>query len=145
MAFITKSQINQRFRLRMTSVLLGSSVLWDWRIVCSSPDPGHVSFCYHWASVVRPSSSVVNLLHFNFLLWNHWANLDQTWMGWSLGGPLSELYPMTPSTNRNGKMCWVCQGLHFIQLDQSHPMALYKSYYPWFVILLRFWLISRKP
>jgi len=53
MAFITKSQINQRFRFRMTSVLLGRSVLWDWRIVFSSPDPkGHVSFCYHWASVV---------------------------------------------------------------------------------------------
>ena len=33
----------------------------------------------------------------NILLWNCLANRDQTLMEWSLGGPLSELCPMTPS------------------------------------------------
>ena len=32
---------------------------------------GHVSFCHHLASVVRPS---VNFSHFNLLLWNCWPN-----------------------------------------------------------------------
>ena len=31
------------------------------------------------------------------LLWNHWANLNQTLLKWSLGGPLSKLCPSAPS------------------------------------------------
>jgi hypothetical protein len=27
----------------------------------------------------------------NLLLWNYWANLNQTLLKWSLGGPLSKL------------------------------------------------------
>jgi hypothetical protein len=29
----------------------------------------------------------------NLLLWNYWANLNQTLLKWSLGGPLSQLCP----------------------------------------------------
>jgi hypothetical protein len=63
----------------------------SWLGAFNSPDPkGHVSICYHWASVV-------NLLYFHILLWNYWANWDYTWQDWwCLGGPLSELYSMIP-------------------------------------------------
>jgi hypothetical protein len=50
----------------------------------SSPDPkGHVRYCHHLASVVRPSSVVrrpsVNFSYFNLLLWNNWTKWNQTW------------------------------------------------------------------
>ena len=49
-------------------------------LIFSSPDPkGQVSYCHHWASVVRPS---VNFSHFNQLLWSHWPNLNQTLVEW---------------------------------------------------------------
>jgi hypothetical protein len=46
--------------------------------IFSSPDPkGHVRYCHHLASVVRPSSVVrrpsVNFSYFNLLLWNNWT------------------------------------------------------------------------
>ena len=34
----------------------------------------------------------------SFLLWNYWANLNQTLLKWSLGGPLSKLCPSAPSS-----------------------------------------------
>ena len=34
----------------------------------------------------------------NLLLWNYWVNLNQTLLKWSLGGPLSKLYPSAPSS-----------------------------------------------
>ena len=33
----------------------------------------------------------------NLLLWNYWANLNQTLLRWSLDGPLSKLCPSAPS------------------------------------------------
>ena len=39
----------------------------------------------------------------NLLLWNYWANLNQTLLRWSLGGPLSKLCPSTPSCIQNGR------------------------------------------
>jgi hypothetical protein len=33
----------------------------------------------------------------NLLLWNYWANLNQTLLKWSLGGPLSKLCLSAPS------------------------------------------------
>ena len=47
----------------------------------------------------RPS---VNFSHFNQLLWNHWANLNQTLVEWSLDGPLPKLCPMIPTSNQDG-------------------------------------------
>jgi hypothetical protein len=60
---------------------------------------GQVSYCHHWASVVRPS---VNFSHFNQLLWSHWTNLNQTLVEWSLDGPLPKLCPVIPTSNQDG-------------------------------------------
>ena len=38
----------------------------------------------------------------NLLLWNYWANLGQTLLKWSLGGPLSKLCPSAPSCIQDG-------------------------------------------
>ena len=38
----------------------------------------------------------------NLLLWNYWANLNQTLLKWSLGGPLSNLCPSAPSCIQDG-------------------------------------------
>jgi hypothetical protein len=38
----------------------------------------------------------------NLLLWNYWANLNQTLLRWSLGGPLSKLCPSAPSCIQGG-------------------------------------------
>ena len=39
----------------------------------------------------------------NLLLWNYWANLNQTLLKWSLGGPLSKLCPSAPSCIQDGR------------------------------------------
>ena len=39
----------------------------------------------------------------NLLLWNCWANLNQTLLKWSLGGPLSKLCPSVPSCIQDGR------------------------------------------
>ena len=39
---------------------------------------------------------------FFLLLWNYWANLNQTLLKWSLGGPLSKLCPSAPSCIQDG-------------------------------------------
>jgi hypothetical protein len=38
-----------------------------------------------------------------FLLWNYWANLNQTLLKWFLGGPLSKLCPSAPSCIQDGR------------------------------------------
>ena len=37
------------------------------------------------------------------LLWNYWANLNQTLLKWSLCGPLSKLCPSAPSCIQDGR------------------------------------------
>jgi hypothetical protein len=37
------------------------------------------------------------------LLWNYWANLNQTLLKWSLGGSLSKLCPSAPSCVQDGR------------------------------------------
>jgi hypothetical protein len=39
----------------------------------------------------------------NLLLWNYWANLNQTLLKLSLGGPLSKLCPSAPSYIQDGR------------------------------------------
>ena len=39
----------------------------------------------------------------NLLLWNYWANLNQTLLKWSLGGPLLKLCPSAPSCIQDGR------------------------------------------
>jgi hypothetical protein len=52
-------------------------------VIClffSSPGPkGQVRYCHHLASIVRP----LTFSHFNLLLWNSLAKLNQTWQGFS--------------------------------------------------------------
>ena len=56
------------------------------------------------SSVVRPSvRPSVNFSHFNQLLWNHWANLNQTLVEWSLDGPLPKLCSVIPTSNQDGR------------------------------------------
>ena len=38
----------------------------------------------------------------NLILWNYWANLNQTLLKWSLDGPLSKLCPSAPSYIQDG-------------------------------------------
>jgi hypothetical protein len=63
--------------------------------------PGQVSYCNHFASVVRRPS--VNISHFNLLLRNHWANCNQTLVEWSLDGPLPQFCPLIPTSNQGGR------------------------------------------
>ena len=69
----------------------------------------HLTQRVMWAIVTteRPSSVVrrpsVNFSHFNQLLWNHWANLNQTLVEWSLDGPLPKLCPVIPTSNQDGR------------------------------------------
>ena len=39
----------------------------------------------------------------NLLLWNYCANLNQTLLKWTLGGPLSKLCPSAPSCIQDGR------------------------------------------
>ena len=39
----------------------------------------------------------------NLLLWNYWANLNQTLLNWSLGGPLLKLCPLAPACIQDGR------------------------------------------
>ena len=36
------------------------------------------------------------------LLWNYWANLNQTLLKWFLGGPLPKLCPAFQNTDQDG-------------------------------------------
>jgi hypothetical protein len=50
-------------------------------------------------SYVNLSSAVAAKNHF---LWNYWANLNQTLLKWSLGGPLPKLCPAFQNTDQDG-------------------------------------------
>ena len=39
----------------------------------------------------------------NLLLWNYWANLNQTLLKWFLDGPLPKLCPVIPTSNQDGR------------------------------------------
>ena len=39
----------------------------------------------------------------NLLLWNYWANLNQTLLKWSLSGPLPKLCPAFQTSNQDGR------------------------------------------
>ena len=93
----------------ITSKVLRSSYWICWLL--DHLTKGHVSFCHQVSFVVRRMSSssslsslsVVNILHFNLFLRNHWANLDQTLVEWSLDGPLSKLCPVIPASNQGAR------------------------------------------
>ena len=37
------------------------------------------------------------------LLWNYWANLNQTLLQWFLDGPLPKLCPVIPTSSQDGR------------------------------------------
>jgi hypothetical protein len=39
----------------------------------------------------------------NKILWNYWANFNQTLLNWFLGGPLSKVCPSAPSCIHDGR------------------------------------------
>ena len=72
---------------------------------------GHVSFCYHLASIVCHALS-----HLNLLLCKHRTKLKQTRLGWSLGCPLSKYVQQPHPTFKvaaiaQTEMC-ICQNEH---------------------------------
>ena len=61
-----------------------------------------VNFCDRPMSVVCcPSCSVHNFVK-HLLLLNHWANLDETWQGCSLGEALPKLFKRLNSNHNSG-------------------------------------------
>ena len=60
-----------------------------------------VSFCDRpMSGVCRPSCVIHNF--FKHLLLNHWANLDETWQGCSLGEALPKLFKRLNSNHNSG-------------------------------------------
>jgi hypothetical protein len=52
------------------------------------------------AITFRPS---INISYFNVLLRNHWINCNQTLVEWALDGPLSNMFPVIPTSNQDGR------------------------------------------
>ena len=61
-----------------------------------------VSFCDRPMSGVRRPSCVVHNFFKHLLLLNHWANLDDTWQGCSLGEALPKLFKRLNSNHNSG-------------------------------------------
>ena len=85
------------------------------------------------------------------LLWNYWANLNQTFLKWSLGGPLSKLCPSAPpllkiEISSNGQNCSIfSQKVPKFEL-YKHNDELFNIYYGiflWTLNFCRFWPIMQ--
>ena len=61
-----------------------------------------VSFCDRPMSGVRSSSCIVHNFFKHLLLLNHWASLDETWQGCSLGEALPKLFKRLNSKHNSG-------------------------------------------
>ena len=75
-----------------------------WVTLFSSPEHKvlMVSFCDRPMSGVRRASSGVHNFFKHLLLLNHWANLDETWQGCSMGEALPKLFKRLNSTPNSG-------------------------------------------
>ena len=73
-------------------------------LIFSSPEHKvlMVSFCDRPMSVVRHPSCIVHNFFKHLLLLNHWANLDETWQGYSLGEALPKLFKRLNSNHNSG-------------------------------------------
>ena len=98
------------FFYKMIPVLLQGAV-WGYAALCDSSScffssPEHkvlmVSFCDRPMSGVRRPSCVVHNFCKHLLLLNHWANLDETWQGCSLGEALPKLFKRLNSNHNSG-------------------------------------------
>ena len=79
------------------------------KIQVNNPGPfwpflAHLSTkCSWWAFVIAQCpSSVVHNFFKHLLLLNHWANLDETWQGCSLGEALPKLFKRLNSSHNSG-------------------------------------------
>jgi hypothetical protein len=61
-----------------------------------------LNFCRFWPIMQFRKKGGWNLKK-SLLLWNYWANLNQTLLKWSCGGPLSKLCPSAPSCIQDGR------------------------------------------
>jgi hypothetical protein len=55
--------------------------------------------------------------HKNLLLRNHWANCNQTFVEWSLDGPLPKLCPVILTSNQDGHIQWLFHQ-NFVLIEQ---------------------------
>jgi hypothetical protein len=69
------------------------------------------------------------------LLWNDWANLNQTLLKWSLAGPLSKLCLSAPSCIQDGQGSFQ-QSLVEIGTVVSEERIFFKFYPPFFLICI---------
>ena len=60
-----------------------------------------LNFCRFWPIMQIRKKGGRNLKK-NLLLWNYWANLNQTLLKWSLGGSLPKLFPAFQNTDQDG-------------------------------------------
>jgi hypothetical protein len=67
-----------------------------------------VKFCRFWPIMQIRKKGGWNWKKY-ILLWNYWANLNQTLLKWSLGGPLLKLCPSAPSCIQDGRS-WIQDG-----------------------------------
>ena len=81
----------------------------------------------------------------NLLLWNYWANLNQTVLKWSLGGPLSKLcplnvlYPRWPPFAYFDRLCKLeKRGMKF-NIKKSSPLKLLSQSQPNFAEMILGW------
>ena len=82
---------------------IATKLLWN--------DPWKAPFqnCVRWSRLPTKMDAKLKIekrgmkLKQNLLLWNYWANLNQTLLKWSLGGPLSKLCPSAPSCIQDGR------------------------------------------
>ena len=61
----------------------------------------NLNFCRFWPIMQIWKKGGWNLKK-NLLLWNYWANLNQTLLKWFLGGPLPNLCPAFQNTDQDG-------------------------------------------
>ena len=75
-------------------------------MLCIFSSPEHevlmVSFCDRPMSVIRLASSIFHNLFKHLLLLNHWASLDETWQGCSLGEAVPKLFKRLNSSHKSG-------------------------------------------
>jgi hypothetical protein len=60
-----------------------------------------LNFCLFWPIMQIRKKGGWNLK--NLLLWNYWANLNQSLLKLSLGGPLPKLCPAFQNTDQDGR------------------------------------------
>ena len=74
----------------------------------NSPWVAPLKHCVRWSQLPTKMATKLKIekkgmIFLNLLLWNYWANLNQTLLKWSLGGPLPKLCPVIPTSNQDGR------------------------------------------